>query len=202
MMGANFPSRLLILACSATKRDGQTYMPAIERYDGPLWRTLRTVDPDGKLAKIAFLSAHFGFRSADTPIEMYDSRMTREVAAAIKAGGLGMRWPRPKTQRRLMPSGEHAGIPVRQRVPASVVRSISTARGGRFGIKIPAPGPMSSRLTGRSAPDCAGSAARSTCIDPAWRSRMPTFRRRPITANSIFGPTSVKACAGCNPTGW
>jgi len=111
-MDGHSPSRLLILACSATKRDGQTYMPAIERYDGPLWRTLRTVDPDGKLAKVAFLSAHFGFRSADTPIEMYDSRMTTEIAAAIKAGGLGMRWPRPKTQRRVMPSGEHAGMHV------------------------------------------------------------------------------------------
>ncbi|NTB87784.1 hypothetical protein [Agrobacterium tumefaciens] len=109
-MDSHYPSRLLILACSATKRDGPKYLPAIERYDGPLWRTLRTVDPDGRLAKVAFLSAHFGFRSADTPIEMYDSRMTREIAAAIKAGGLGMRWPRPKTQRRVMPSGEHAGM--------------------------------------------------------------------------------------------
>ena len=26
---------LLILACSATKRDGPSYMLAIERYDGP-----------------------------------------------------------------------------------------------------------------------------------------------------------------------
>jgi hypothetical protein len=29
-------SRLLILACSATKRNGPKYMPAIDRYDGPL----------------------------------------------------------------------------------------------------------------------------------------------------------------------
>lgn len=35
--------------------------------------------------------------------------MTPEIAAAMKAGGPGMRWPRPKTQRRVMPSGEHAG---------------------------------------------------------------------------------------------
>lgn len=109
-MDANSPCRLLILACSATKRDGLTYMPAIQRYDGPLWRTLRAGDPDGRLAKVAFLSAHFGYRSADTPIEMYETRMTKEIATAIKAGGLGMRWPRPKTQRRVMPSGEHAGM--------------------------------------------------------------------------------------------
>lgn len=85
-------------------------MPAIDRYDGPLWQTLRTVDPDGRLAQVAFLSAHLGFRQASTPIELYDARMSRERAEAMKAGGLGTRWPPPKTQRRVMPSGEHPGM--------------------------------------------------------------------------------------------
>lgn len=102
--------RLLILACSATKRGEQKYLRAIERYDGPLWRTLRAVDPDGEKAKVAFLSAHLGFRAADTPIEIYDARMTAEMACAMKAGNLGTPWPRPKTQRRCMPPGEHPGM--------------------------------------------------------------------------------------------
>ncbi|MDH0615602.1 MULTISPECIES: hypothetical protein [unclassified Agrobacterium] len=102
--------RLLILACSATKRGEQKYLRAIERYDGPLWRTLRAVDPDGEKAKVAFLSAHLGFRAADTPIEIYDARMTAEMADAMMAGDLGTRWPRAKTQRRRMPSGEHPGM--------------------------------------------------------------------------------------------
>lgn len=104
------PRRLLILSCSATKRGDAKYLPAIERYDGPLWRTLRTVDPEGRKAKVAFLSAHLGFRAADTPIELYDSRMTGEIAARMKAGGLGTRWPRPKARRRVMPDGEHPGM--------------------------------------------------------------------------------------------
>jgi hypothetical protein len=66
-------SRLLILACSATKRDGPAYMPAIERYDGPLWKTLRAADLRSEKAIVAFLSAHLGFRAANTPIEMYDA---------------------------------------------------------------------------------------------------------------------------------
>lgn len=103
-------SRLLILACSATKRDGPKYMPAIDRYDGPLWRTLRTVDPLGEKAQVAFLSAHLGFREAKTPIEIYDARMTDAIAAAMKAGGLDTRWPRPRKQRRVMPDGEHPGM--------------------------------------------------------------------------------------------
>jgi hypothetical protein len=44
-------------------------MPARERYDGPLWRTLRAADPDGSRAKVAFLSARYGFRAADTSIQ-------------------------------------------------------------------------------------------------------------------------------------
>lgn len=104
------PRRLLILSCSATKRDGPEYMPAIDRYDGPLWQTLRATDPDGRLASVAFLSAHLGFRDSRWPIELYDARMTQERAEAMKAGGLGTRWPPQKTQRRVMPSGEHPGM--------------------------------------------------------------------------------------------
>lgn len=92
------PRRLLILSCSATKRAGPKYMPAIDRYDGPLWQTLRTTDPDGRLASVAFLSAHLGFRDARTTIELYDAHMNQERADAMIAGGLGTRWPRPKTQ--------------------------------------------------------------------------------------------------------
>lgn len=102
--------RLLILACSATKRGDQKYLAAIQRYDGSLWRSLRSIDPDGKKAKVAFLSAHLGFREASVPIELYDARMTPQMAAAMKAGDLGTRWPRPKTQRRRMPEGEHPGM--------------------------------------------------------------------------------------------
>ena len=103
-------SRLVILACSARKRPDAAYLPAIERYDGPLWKTLRAADPTGAKAKVAFLSARLGFRRAGTPIEVYDARMTEEIAGRMKAGGLGMRWPQATTCRRAMPIGEHAGM--------------------------------------------------------------------------------------------
>ena len=47
---------------------------------------LRAVDPHSEKAKVAFLSAHLGFRAASTPIEMYDARRTDAMAAAMKAG--------------------------------------------------------------------------------------------------------------------
>ena len=109
MMDVSISRRLLVLSCSMTKRAGPKWMPARERYDGPLWRTLRHVDPGEQKARVAFLSAQYGFRDANTEIEQYEARMTPEIAASMKAGGIGTRWPRPRTQRRVMPSGEHAG---------------------------------------------------------------------------------------------
>lgn len=64
----------------------------------------------GEKAQVAFLSAHLGFREAKTPIEIYGVRMTETIAAAMKAGGLGTRWPRPRSQRRVMPDSEHPGM--------------------------------------------------------------------------------------------
>ena len=105
-------NRLLILACSATKRPGPTYLPARLRYDGPLWRTLRFVDPDGRKAKVAFLSARYGFRAADTPIEDYDARLTAELAERMIAGGMTTRWPRPPSARKPDTYGMHAGAEI------------------------------------------------------------------------------------------
>lgn len=109
-------ARLLILACSATKRGGTERIPAIERYDGPLWRTLRHCDPEGRKAMVALLSARYGFRDASSPIENYDARMTEDVAGRMIAGGIGMRWPRPRTQRRVMPDGQHPGMHIARMV--------------------------------------------------------------------------------------
>ncbi|MCF1475067.1 hypothetical protein FS763_24495 [Agrobacterium vitis] len=126
--------RLLVLACSATKNDGPRYLRAVERYNGPLWQTLRATDPKGELAKTAFLSAHLGFRAANTPIPSYNVPMTPQIAAAMKAGNLGTRWPQQKTRKRVMPSGEHPGMHIASmtdfgRLPFS---SVALAGGHRY----------------------------------------------------------------------
>lgn len=104
--------RLLVLACSATKRPDPGYLPARERYDGPLWRTLRATDPDGRRAKVAFLSARYGFRTADTPIQDYDARLTPDLAARMIAGGMTTRWPRPPSPRKPDNYGMHPGAEI------------------------------------------------------------------------------------------
>lgn len=104
--------RLVILACSAAKRPGAEPMPARERYDGPLWRTLRAADPDGSRAVAAFLSARYGFRAADTSVEEYDARLTPDLAARMVAGGMTTRWPRPLSRRGPDSYGVHPGAEI------------------------------------------------------------------------------------------
>ena len=101
--------RLVVLACSASKRPDPGRIPASDRYDGPLWRTLRSADPKGRRAKVAFLSARFGFRDADTPIENCDARLTEDLAERMVAGGMTTRWPRPPSPRKPDSYGMHPG---------------------------------------------------------------------------------------------
>jgi hypothetical protein len=74
--------RLLILKCSARKRGGEDHIPAIERYDGPLWQVLRAYRREQPLfaseLDVYVLSAGFGLIPADQPIPWYDQTMAPE----------------------------------------------------------------------------------------------------------------------------
>jgi len=84
------PTRLLILACSQVKRDDAGLMSAIDRYNGPLWQTLRTYLANAKTpTAVAFVSAKYGFKAADTPIENYDLRMSKARADELAVKELG-----------------------------------------------------------------------------------------------------------------
>jgi hypothetical protein len=80
------PHRLLILACSSTKRRDRDWIPAIERYDGPLWQTLRACDPQRHGLAVMALSARYGFIAASKAIEHYDERLTPELAESLVNG--------------------------------------------------------------------------------------------------------------------
>lgn len=83
-------------------------MPAVERYTGPLWQTLRAVDPRGTKARVAFVSARYGFREAGETIENYDEKLTEQKARAMIAGGIGKHWPEQKTGWRNTGGGQSA----------------------------------------------------------------------------------------------
>lgn len=85
-------SRLLILACSATKKTGDG-LTALERYDGPLWQTLKAADPLGEAAEVAYLSAKYGVGRASNPMPDYNTLMTPKIAATMKQRGLEGYYP-------------------------------------------------------------------------------------------------------------
>jgi cytoplasmic iron level regulating protein YaaA (DUF328/UPF0246 family) len=79
--------RLLILTCGATKRPDPSPLPAIERYDGPPYRTLRkTLRELAQDARphILILSAQFGLIEADAAIPTYDRRMSATHAVQLR----------------------------------------------------------------------------------------------------------------------
>jgi len=73
---SSFKGRILI-GCSGAKRPG--VLPAWQKYDGPLWKSLRTIDGVEHLInnnKIFVVSAQHGVFSAAQSIDDYDHCLT------------------------------------------------------------------------------------------------------------------------------
>ena len=81
------PSRLLILACSSTKKRSRRLLRAIDRYDGPVFRTLRIFWKEGgetpRAKDVYILSAKFGLIPGTRRIPYYDVAMNRKRASAM-----------------------------------------------------------------------------------------------------------------------
>jgi hypothetical protein len=86
-------SRLLILKCSSRKRGGVELMPAIDRYDGPLWQVLRSFLREQPLfaanLDVYVLSAGFGLIPSTQLIPWYDQTMAPERADELRPAVLG-----------------------------------------------------------------------------------------------------------------
>lgn len=78
--------RLLLLSCGKRKRADLDLLPALERYDGPLFRVVRRFCATHPLSQpdIYILSAKFGLISANQPIPNYDQRLTPERASELR----------------------------------------------------------------------------------------------------------------------
>jgi hypothetical protein len=98
--------RLLILSCSQTKRADAGLLPARQRYNGPLWQTLRCVDPDAQLAQCFALSARYGLLRDDEGIPDYNNLMTRDRAQEMAANPICQAWHRPELPRQLEERGD------------------------------------------------------------------------------------------------
>lgn len=82
-MSAN---RCLVISCSKAKSKSHYLIPAIERYDGPLFRVLKkylAASKDNKLS-IFILSAKYGLISANDKIPFYDCFISSEQVNKLR----------------------------------------------------------------------------------------------------------------------
>ena len=75
----NCQRRLLILSCSQRKNISQRLLPAVERYNGPLFfvlrRFLRECPHQAKQLDVYILSAAYGLIAGNFPTPLYDQKM-------------------------------------------------------------------------------------------------------------------------------
>lgn len=80
-------NRLLILSCSERKRSDPQLLPAIERYDGPMFRVLRRFMKQASSAdtpSIYILSSEYGLIAQNELIADYNRRMTLQRAQELQ----------------------------------------------------------------------------------------------------------------------
>ena len=78
---------LLIISCSQCKVDTAGLLPAIDRYDGPTYRTLRKAKREERIPKnleVLIISAKYGLFLPTTGIPNYDLKMMPVRAEAIR----------------------------------------------------------------------------------------------------------------------
>lgn len=76
---------LIIISCSARKKDTAKPVPAIELYTGVFYGVLRKAleeypELSGKI-EVAIVSAKYGLMTSDTLVTNYDLKMTPQIAA-------------------------------------------------------------------------------------------------------------------------
>jgi hypothetical protein len=80
-------NNLLIMACSARKRPAEVPMEALERYDGPSWRIVRSAlrERPGIRERLVIwaLSAEFGLVPASQPIPCYNRTLDPRRATTL-----------------------------------------------------------------------------------------------------------------------
>ena len=77
---------LLLISCSQRKVETSEPLPAIDLYDGPVYRPLRKMGREGRFPEnvdVSIISANHGLIPLGLPIETYDQKMAPERAAEL-----------------------------------------------------------------------------------------------------------------------
>lgn len=81
--------RLLILSCSQRKHDSQEPLPAVKRYNGPLFFVLRCFLREcphkAKQLDVHILVAAYGLIPRDFPTPLHDEKMNRARVVGLQS---------------------------------------------------------------------------------------------------------------------
>ena len=170
----SIPPRLLILACSATKATGEG-LTARDRYQGPLWQTLRAIDPDGSKTFVCFLSAKFGLGDARSVLPHYDRVLTDADADCMAEGHTWACYPElPQSGRMTMAAKLRvANRDGPRRSPSGVLTLLVRERASRSATS------RSAAATATSGSPRRGWPTSASCV-----SSLPTPRSQSSTARS------------------
>jgi len=131
--------RLVVLSCSATKLNVDGELPAINLYDGPAFRIVRSYLRTNRWPSplsLAVLSAKYGLIGGLSHISTYDERMTKERADALSNEVQA-------TFRRILPGHERVDVIMGK----DYVRSLNANSRDHSGITINfADGPIGLKL--------------------------------------------------------
>ena len=78
---------LLIISCSERKVETPETLAALERYDGPTYRTLRKAMHEGRIPKkldVLIISAKYGLLACQQPADTYNQKMTLKHADKLR----------------------------------------------------------------------------------------------------------------------
>lgn len=138
--------RLLILSCSQRKRSDETLLPAIERYNGPLFKILRKFirEQSSKAPNldVLVLSTKYGLIPANMSISNYDHRMTRTRVEELRPQileKLGQKLSGGKYQRLLITMGENYLMALngyKKLIPDNLQVTISSGSYGQQQVKL------------------------------------------------------------------
>lgn len=80
-------NNLLIISCSQRKIESPETLAALDRYDGPTYRSLRKARREGRVPKnldVVIISAKYGLLTCQQPVDTYNQKMTTQRAAELE----------------------------------------------------------------------------------------------------------------------
>ena len=98
MCKASRPRRVIVVSCSRAKSPNAGTMPALARYNGPMFQMLRKQLPKYPDVLLLIVSAKYGLITGETLIEDYDVRLSPVSPPPIEVSQSPWEWRKARKE--------------------------------------------------------------------------------------------------------